>query len=68
LVYAQTWLTQEDKSSANSLNDIEQSLSTLLPDEIPFNCNDNGEGITHALSNIPALFNHWNALILDGYF
>lgn len=68
LVYARTWLTPEDISSADSLNDLEQSLLTLLPDETPFKCNDNGEGITHALSNIPEVFNHWNALILDGYF
>lgn len=68
LVYAGKWLTLEDISAATSLNDIEQSLFTLLPDETPFKCNDQGEGISHYLSNIPAVFNHWNALVLDGYF
>ena len=68
LVYARTWLTLEDISSADSLNDLEQSLLTLLPDETPFKCNDQGEGISHHLSNIPEVFNHWNALVLDGYF
>jgi len=68
LVYARTWLTLEDISSADSLNDLEQSLLNVLPDETPFKCNEQGEGISHYLSNIPALFNHWNALALDGYF
>ena len=68
LVYARTWLTPAAIFSANSLNDLEQSLLTLLPDETPFKCNDNGDGISHHLSNIPAVFSHWNGLILDGYF
>jgi len=68
LVYGRTWLTPAAIFSANSLNDLEQSLLTLLPNETPFKCNDNGDGISHHLSNIPAVFNHWNGLILDGYF
>ena len=68
LVYARTWLTLEDISYADSLNDLEQSLLSLLPDETPFKCNDQGEGISHHLSNIPEVFDHWNALVLDGYF
>lgn len=68
LVYAATWFNPEMITSANSLNDLEQSLLSFLPAETPVRCNDQGEGISHYLSNIPRVFDHWNALILDGFF
>jgi hypothetical protein len=68
LVYARIWLKPEEIASANSLNDLEQSLLSILPDETPFRCNDQGEGVRHYLSNIPSTFHYWNDLILNGYF
>ena len=68
LVYARTWLDHEAIAKANSLNDLEQSLLSILPDETPFRCNDQGVGVTNYLANIPAVFTHWNTLILDGFF
>lgn len=36
VVYAQTWLTPKQIASATSLNDLEQSLLSILPDETLF--------------------------------
>lgn len=68
LVYARTWFTPEQISAANSLEDLEQLILNFLSNETPIKCNDLGEGIRHHLANIPAVFDHWHALILDGYF
>ncbi|WP_291401611.1 hypothetical protein [Daejeonella sp.] len=68
LVYARIWLKPEEIASANSINDLEQSLLSILPDETPLRCNDLGEGVRHYLSNIPSTFHYWNDLILNGYF
>ncbi|MFM9026667.1 MAG: hypothetical protein ACKOQ6_01555 [Bacteroidota bacterium] len=68
LIYATKWIDSQAISKANSLNDLEQSLLNILPDETPCKCNDQGEGAIKNLANIPCVFNHWNGLILDGFF
>jgi hypothetical protein len=68
LVYASNWLDAEAIASGSSLQELEQALINTLSDKTPVMYNEKGEGHTILLSNLPAIFLHWNRLVLDGFF